>query len=469
MSEGRRGLVYVALWIAESSWVYAAAGVPCLILGLGGAPLPWVAIAGLLATGMFATWVLGGVRGNPASLAIVQGVVGLVTVYAAMAVQRFDGIGGVDMLWVARAFVDEWHGDDFLRLSVALVLSIALWLRAGKLVSAPSLDERIQRTFRFGMAAVSAALITELATGTNIGARMMLLPFFGASLAGMAVNRLADPARAGRTRTWARVVGGSIGAILLLGLALGVLSGTYGAGALHLLSRGWNAFVEGLLWVLQYPLLAIFTVISAIGRWLIDLFGSGDREQELSDFGGGPPAWAEQAEEAVGGDWFEALMNVLQYPLAVILFVAVFLVLVLAYRRLKRRKAQQEASDRESIKGDADVGRDLVRLLGHLLPEWMRRRKGITAWRYPEGEPGVTEVFVLYFEYLAEAMRRGMPLHRRQTPSEREEALQQTLPDAPVGTLTRRFNAACYGREPSDPRTIARLTGGLERLRRASP
>ncbi|NQU96306.1 MAG: DUF4129 domain-containing protein [Chloroflexi bacterium] len=465
MFENRRGIVYVALLIAESSWLYAAAGVPCLALGFDGPPFPWATVAALLAVGMATTWVLGGVRGDPVRLAIAQGLTGLLAVYLALATQRLDGVGGFDLLWVERVFRGELDGPGILGLTLALLLAIFLWLRAGKLMYGRSLPDRIQRTFRIGMAAVSAALITELASGTDIGARLVLFPFFGASLTGMAASRLADPARRERTRAWVRIVGGSVGAILLAGLALGVLSGAYGGGALRLLSRGWSAFADGLMWVLRYPFQAVFAVIEAIGRWLMGLFDGPPQERELTDFGGLMPELGEQAEKAVGTDWFDTVMNVIRYPLAVILVVIVFLVLVRAYRRLRRPREPKEASNRESIKGDADVGSDLLRLFGHLLPEWMRRGQGAAAWRYPRGEPGVTQVFVLYFQYLAEAIQRGMSLDTRQTPNERQAALQQTLPGAPVGALTGRFNAACYGREPSTPAVIADLERALHRLR----
>jgi len=464
VSDNRGRFLYVAVVIAESSWIYAAAGIPCLILGLDGAPLPWAAVAGVLGIGMLTAWVFGGARGDAVRLAIVQSVIGLAVIYVALGARRFDDSAGIDLLWVGRVFGGEHGRDGLLGLVLGLALAILLWLRAVNLVSGGPLAERIQRTFRIGMAAVSAALIAELATGNDIGARLVLLPFFGATLAGMAVARLVDPGRGGRTGSWARVVGGSVGAILLVGLALGVLSGAYGSGALRLLQRGWGALVDGLLWVLHYPLQGILMALLAIFRWLASLFNPSGERTELPDAGGLAPKLGERAEEAVGGDWVEALVDVLQYPVAVILAAVVFFVLVLAYRRLRRRAAKK-VSARESIKGDADVGRDFVDLFGRLLPAWMRRKEGTAPWRYPEGEPGITEVFILYFGYLSEAIRQGMHLDTRQTPNERREVLEQALPGAPVRVLTNRFNAACYGRERSDSQMIASLGQSLEHLR----
>jgi len=460
--------VYLALLVADSAWIYAAAGAACLIIGLGGAPLTWAAVVALLGAGMMTAWVLGGARGDRVSLAIAQGTAGLVAVYVTAGAQQFDDRGGIDLLWLPHAFGGGLDGEGALGLVLALLLALVLWLRAGGLVSGAPPAEQIQRTFRVGMAAVSAALIAELASGTDIGARLVLFPFFGASLAGMALGRLTDPAREGRTVTWVRLVGGSVGAILLAGLALGVLSGAYGSGALGLLSRAWYALADGLLWVARYPLKVIFAAIEALFNWLRSLFESEGEEIDLPAAGEIAPGMQEAAEEAVGSGILEVLVDILQYPVAVLLAVVVFLVLVRAYRRL-RQGEPKEAADRESIKDDADPGEDLVGLLGRLLPGWLTRRRGTAAWRYPEGEPGITEVFILYFGYLSEAIRRGMHLDTRHTPNERREALERALPGAPVAELTRRFNAACYGRERSDGRTIAGLEQDLEQLKRGKP
>ncbi len=59
-----------------------------------------------------------------------------------------------------------------------------------------------------------------------------------------------------------------------------------------------------------------------------------------------------------------------------------------------------------------------------------------------------------------------MHLETWQTPNERRESLSQALPGAHIELLTDRFNAACYGREPSDPGLIARLEQGLDFERR---
>jgi len=103
-----------------------------------------------------------------------------------------------------------------------------------------------------------------------------------------------------------------------------------------------------------------------------------------------------------------------------------------------------------------------MKLLSSLIPGWLKRGKRRSLWKWPEGEQGVAEVFLLYFDTLAHAIRRGMIFDPNVTPSERTSALAVFLPGAPVGAVTDRFNAACYGREPSDLQELDRLRNSVE-------
>jgi hypothetical protein len=98
-----------------------------------------------------------------------------------------------------------------------------------------------------------------------------------------------------------------------------------------------------------------------------------------------------------------------------------------------------------------------------LLPEWMRRHKDSEIERrYPADEPGISEVFQLYFSYLKAASRRGMAPDSGHTPNELRGAMSRALPGMPVDLMTDRFNAACYGHEPSSSEIVGRLRAGLQ-------
>ena len=87
----------------------------------------------------------------------------------------------------------------------------------------------------------------------------------------------------------------------------------------------------------------------------------------------------------------------------------------------------------------------------------MKRGKQRSLWKWPEGEKGIAEAFLLYFDTLAHAIKRGMIFDPNATPNERVSALTVFLPGAPIETVTSRFNAACYGAQPADIDELERL------------
>ena len=78
------------------------------------------------------------------------------------------------------------------------------------------------------------------------------------------------------------------------------------------------------------------------------------------------------------------------------------------------RKASSEKSLRDEVEEVSYLD-----LLKGLLPDWLTRR-GLSRhlWQYPD-DPGIKEVFLLYFETLEMALERGMEFNSRETPSER--------------------------------------------------
>ena len=98
-----------------------------------------------------------------------------------------------------------------------------------------------------------------------------------------------------------------------------------------------------------------------------------------------------------------------------------------------------------------------------LLPAWLRRKAGDwEAWRYPEGQDGITEAFRLYFAMLDAAVDSGWPFEPASTPLERIESLQLALPGVPVREVTECFNQACYGEMPNAAERLQRLKALLE-------
>ena len=197
-------------------------------------------------------------------------------------------------------------------------------------------------------------------------------------------------------------------------------------------------------------------------NWLRSMFGN--EEMPEQEFGGGPPEnVAERFGETAGdSQLFETIFNIIQYPLLAVLIIGLFLFLALAYRRFIARQGRPEDEDREALETETDPTKDLLKLLGGLLPSWLTRKSDKPRdWRYPEDEVGVTEVFLLYFDYLSAAVARGLVFTPNLTPNERVPDLQTALPGARVTLVTDMFNAACYGHVAANRSTVNELRNEL--------
>ncbi|MEX0762169.1 MAG: hypothetical protein WD208_03870 [Dehalococcoidia bacterium] len=461
MHNNRGRMIFACLSIAESALIYAALGILGVVFGFGGSPLPWLAVLALMSLGMLVGWATAGARGDLATLAMIQGGVGVVAVYVAMATSPSHG-GGFDMAWAVNLFGGDLQASQVAGSIFGLITATWLWRRAFTTIADRFPEERLMRDFRLGIAVIAVAVLTERISGEDLGTGILLVPFFAASLAGLAVARLPEEASGGAGGFWARIIAGSVVAVIGAGLALGLVGGLYGGGGVRLLYNGWGMIVDAMLWVLRYPLELVVYVMFAVLNWLRSMFSPEGEPTELEGPGGLPESTPSVGQGGSEDASAEAIVNVLQYPLLAITLIIVFIILALAFRKLVNREQSDRDEDRESIRGDADAAGDLARLFKRLLPSWLTGSGAAgLAWRYPEGDSGIVDVFRLYFDTLSLAVKRGMMFDPNLTPSERMPQLQAALPGVPVERVTERFNAACYGQEPTDPGTIQSLRDHL--------
>ncbi|MBI2964581.1 MAG: hypothetical protein HYY34_00055 [Chloroflexi bacterium] len=464
MSAAKDRALYGALMVAEAAWLYVALALAGLMLQVGGSPLSWAAVTAIMAGAMLVGWLALGLKGETATLALLQGGAGLVVVYAAVAARSGDGIPGLQWTWVFDLVEGEMEGRAVVTAVASALGAIFLWRRGIGLVTDDPASDKLRRTFRAGVMVIAVALIVQIAAHRDIGAQNVLFPFFAAALAGMAFSQVADSAGRAAVAAWTKTIAAAVGIILLAGVLLGLAGSAYGGGPLRLLGTAAGAVRDGLLWLISLPLRWIVTGIFALMRWLRSLLGNAEPvslEQPAAPFGNDPNA-AVEGGRAAGAGIVEAILNVIQYPIMLLIVLAILYVLILAFRRWRRAEEDDEEVDRESIRGDADPGRDMAALLARLIP-WRARghRTPREVWHYPLGQPGISEVFKLYFDYLSAAVERGMRLDRHLTPIELNGDLSEALPGAPVDLMTARFNAACYGHEPTSQETLTDLAAGL--------
>lgn len=447
-------IAYGALVIVESILWFSVLSIIGTSLGLGGSPLPWVALLFLFATGMGSAWIFGGSKGDAVTVALYQGLVALFAVYFTVAAGTVGDTWTLKIAWPVDMFGGTYGGEGAFDLIFGLIAAGALWYRSQNIVAGGDIARLLSRAFKIGTAAIAVALVVQLQVGIDTGISALLLPFFGASLIGMAVSRLPQTEDAGNA-SWPVVIAVSVFAILGVGIVGGLLTGRYGNLGVRGLVNLWGAFVDALLWVLRYPIEFAMTLLWNLILWLKSMFDSEEVEEGAPAGQVGDSIVDEvntRADEAA-----DFAVDAIRWPLSILLLVVLFFVLVFAYRRYSTRDNGDDDDDRESIRGDADAKADMMRLLSGLMPNWLKRGKQRSLWKWPEGERGVAEAFLLYFDTLAHAIKRGMIFDPNVTPNERVPALAMFLPGAPIETVTSRFNAACYGAQPADIDELGRL------------
>ncbi len=455
MADGRSKLILLSVAVAESAWLFALFSTLGLIGSLGGSPLPWLSLLSLLLLSIGTGYVLGAIEGDEVSTAIKQSFFGLFVIYLVLGTGTFLGGGAFDAGWIFKLFGGELSPAAGVSAGFGFLISIWIWRHGVRLGTDRYPEDRLARIFRIGIGVLALATLIDQASSEDIGAGPLLVPFFGATLVGMAVGRLPEGGVGKKAGEWARIIGVSVFAIMGLGLLIGLIGGLYGNGGVKLLYSGWGLLVDGILWILRFPV----TWATAVLQWLIDLFGKDGEERPQQVLGGGIGQEiigreGEQVAES-GNSLIDTIVNILQYPAIVLLVIVAFFLLAMAFRKFGARDGDDDDEERESIRSELDTEGDMARLLGGLVPGWWRRKRG-RIWKYP-AEAGFAEVFKLYFDSIRLGVKWGMEFQPHMTPAERLPLMESALPGAPVGEVTDRFNAACYGRVPTDPETVNEL------------
>ena len=252
------------------------------------------------------------------------------------------------------------------------------------------------------------------------------------------------------------MVDGAIGVVLAGGFIIGSIGAAIGGHGLNLVAAGWIYLTNFLVWLLTLLLVPIL-------QFIADL---------LPEFRGGGPG----KMKPLFGNWdflrdfqtknvpseIESLNRIIMYLVIGAAVYLLYRLLLAAYRAHDRRRSVSPRLDRESILDGSNTKADLLKLALNLLPEWMLPGEAVAAPRIPLDQPGITEVYALYFDMLTTACDRGHAFQAAATPRERQTSLQQFLPGAPVAGITTAFNAACYGNIAADMGLLSELRVGLE-------
>jgi hypothetical protein len=457
----RRWTLLALVLVADATWITAVLAVVGLGLTDAQALVPWWAVfltlAAALAVGILAPQYahrdgerLGGEWGR------TQAMGGALALYLCLAASPASG-PGLAAVWPAHLVTGEYGGAGAVGLGLAAFASLWLWRRGVRLGLEGLSRLRILDTFRYGALVVAAAALVDRGCDCGLLGPEAIWVFFAASLGALALGRLMEAGARGSG--WYRVIGGSVLAVLLVGAVVSHAGSAYGVSAASAAGDGWRTAVSWIVGALAFLLTPLLELLFEAIAWLKAHLAA--ERIELRSTGGIGPV--ELPEQLSVGEVGEVLRVAVQIALLALVAWLVYRGLLFGFRSHYRAGGRSAGPEREQIDSEETAAADLAGLLLGLLPRWLRpARSGPAGWRIPDDVPeGIRETCRLYFDMLELAVSRGWQFRAETTPLERVDDLQAALGRIPVAEITGCFNAACYGRQASDPGTLGRLRESL--------
>ena len=465
MTRTRENLVTAALLLSESAWLVALLGILSFPFGATSSPISWIAVLAVMAVSLVWGRTLSMVA-MPSLLAYgLQMIVGIVVVYLMVASQVSPESDVLNLGWIGVLTSGEAPEKFTLRALYGSLGGAALWWRGGRIGGAEIPAESLGLSFRIGIVVLAIAAVIDIAHSANLNVFPMMFIFFASGVAGLAIAHMAPTSRqANVTSAWTRVIGGIVGALVVLGLLFSLLQRDV-----------LSAIAAPLLWVLELLATVVFYVIIFPLAYIIDFITRGifalllwlggepqqDREMALPEGVGAFEGFARDGEPEPAA---LLLLQILQWSIVAAIIAGALLVMALAFRRRYRQRSQVAEGQRESLIEGADVTYDFANLLFNMLPTRFRKRSVERPLRVPDGDPNITDVFRIYFGMLMLAEEREHPRHYSETPQEFQSTLERVFPRRLVRMATRAFARACYGHHPSTRQEIDEMRVELERV-----
>ena len=458
MTSGNDRLVLAAHIVSEGAWMFAILSIFGLWFGLERSPLAWAAVMAIMGISLISARTLNLIAMPAAVAGLTQMALGVVVLFFTLGAQIPTGESGMNLGWIGQINTSAGEDDNTRWGIVAGAFAVYLWWRGGRIAGSENAAESLATSFKAGVLALSPAIIVDIANEADLNVFPMMFVFFGAGLAGLSFGNLLPTFQApSGTTTWPRVIGGIVAGVLVIGLAFSLLRES----ALQTIAAPFLWLLKGLGTVAFYVAVPFVYVMTFIVQGIFAVIGlfSSDNETEF-DLSG-----------PIGFDLLErpeadppAYMAIIGWAIVGLIVLGALLLLARAFRRRKRWRLLESSIVRESIREDADVGRDLAQLLLGLLPDRFKRRRASPRFRLPEGRPDVVDVFRIYYGLLALAEENGIPRPTSQTPAEYQRTLEQTFPASLVRWSTAAFIRARYGNHGAERREIDEMRLSLDRL-----
>ena len=454
MSQERWLLTVIATLVTDATWLYLLLALLGFTAGIDGAPLPWPVVFGLPMLAALVHLFSGG-RHDPASnRRLIEPILGVAVIYWAVSVARVGNVVTAGFAWPLDFLTGGLEAGEVYSVVIILLAAAFLWTRGVRRANEPEPGTALLRSFRTGLVVFAGIICFEEMGDLDFGTEIMMLPFFAASLMGLAVSNSVGRWESGIG--WLGFAAASVAAILATGLLVAILGSLVIRQSADVLSAGWIAMMTAFV-------AKVSAFIEGLALEGANVGADGD--------GGGTGALIIDPPGAMGPEWSSvevivAVMEPLILVAGTVVFVWLCRKLLSAPERVWPRLMIDLASvERESLdEGDTLTASDLLRMV---IPGWLRARAE-AAPRRSRGK-GMDEVYGLYFSLLESARERGWTFIPSQTPFERAPHLKSVLASAPVDEITGRFVAACYGREPTSPSVITMLERKLRDAQRRGP
>lgn len=455
MTQERWLLSVIATLVTDATWLYLLLAFLGFTAGIDGAPLAWPVVFGLPMLAALTHLLLQNRNESESKRWMIGSVLGIAVIYWAVAVGRIRDAAYAGFAWPVNFVSGSLDARDMYSSVILLLFAAYLWSRGRRRAAEPEPGSTLLRSFHTGLVVFMVVVFFEEMGDLDLGSRVMMLPFFGASLMGLAVSRSAG--RFGPGASWLGFVAASVAAVLATGVIVAIVGSLVIRQSADILSAGWIAMMTAF----------VTEVRELIEGLKLDAPGGGSGEGR-----GGAGALTIDPPGAAGPDRsIVEIIVALLGPLVIIAGTAAFVWicrrLLAAPDRLWPKAILDLASvERESL-GDQEAI-SMSQLFERVMPGWMLRSGPGRTTKTPALGAGIEEVYTLYFRLLDAARERDGKFSESQTPLERAPYVKAVLASAPVEDITSRFIAACYGREPTAEATVMSLSDQLEDAVRAA-
>ena len=463
MSAMRERLVTGALLLSESAWLVALLGLLSFPFGATSSPISWIAIVAVMSISLMWARALSMII-MPALMAYaLQMAAGVIVVFLMVASQVSPETGALNLGWIATLTSGEAPESFVLSAVYGSLGGAALWWRGGHIGAADIPAESLSASFRIGILVLAIAAVVDIAHHADLNVFPMMFVFFASGVAGLIVANMAPTTQQSNgTRAWTRVIGGLVGAIVVLGLIFSLLQDNVLAAIAAPLLWLLNILAKVVFYVVIFPLAYIIDFVTrAIFAVLLWLGGEPEQPREFT-MPQGVGSFEGLARNGEAEPAALLLLQILQWSIVATIIIGVLVLMALAYRRRMRHRREVADGERESLIEGADVTYDFANLLFNMLPSRFRRRQVSDALRVPSDDPNITDVFRIYFGMLVLAEQRGNPRHSSETPLEFQQTLERILPQRLVRAATGAFVRACYGHHPATREEIDEMRTTLE-------